>query len=204
MCPPEQAPRRSEELPPSEPPTGLSKDEKATLRRVALDSIRTGVSNGSPLHVILGDYSPRLQAPGAVFVTLQKAGVLRGCIGSHLARRPLVEDVANNAFAAAFRDPRFPGISEEELGDVEFHISLLTPPERLIVESRKDLLSKLRTGLDGVLLEDPPRRATFLPQVWDILPEPDDFLDELLLKGGFSRDHWSNTLQVFRYTVLEF
>lgn len=204
MCPRDSASTHSKEHRPADPTTGLSSADKETLRRVALDSIRMGLSHGRPLAVEPADFPPRLRAPGAVFVTLEKGGTLRGCIGSHLAERPLVEDVAKNAFAAAFRDPRFPALVEEELEDLEFHISLLTHPERLTVGGREELLTKLRPGLDGLLLEDPPRRSTFLPQVWDALPDPQDFLEELLLKGGFPRDHWSQTLQVSRYTVLEF
>jgi AmmeMemoRadiSam system protein A len=182
----------------------LSEDEKEVLRQVASDSIREGVSRGYPLTVEPGEYSPRLQAPGAVFVTLELGGELRGCIGSYLARRPLVEDVAQNAFAAAFRDPRFPPLTEGELADLDLHLSLLTPPERLDVGSRTELLGKLRPGLDGLLLEDPPHRSTFLPQVWEALPDPELFLEELFLKGGMARNHWSETLKVSRYRVLKF
>lgn len=182
----------------------LSEQEEATLRQIAFDSIEMAVAQDRPLAVSPEESSPRLQEPGAVFVTLKIKGELRGCIGSMEARRPLIEDVAANAFSAAVRDPRFPPLSETELGDLDYHISLLTPPEPLEVRDREELLTLLRPGVDGLLLEDPPHRATFLPQVWEALPSPNDFLDELFLKGGMARDHWTDTLRLFRYTVQEF
>ncbi len=204
MSPTDPRSRKAEDEPSIVPGLHLSQDEKEVLRQVASESIRCGLRDGHPLTVLPREYSPRLQAPGAVFVTLESGGGLRGCIGSYLAKRPLVEDVAENAFAAAFRDPRFPPLTESEMADLELHLSLLTPPAQLDVGSRAELLEKLRPGLDGVLLEDPPHRSTFLPQVWDALPDPEKFLDELFLKGGMARTHWSETLQVFRYRVLEF
>jgi AmmeMemoRadiSam system protein A len=116
----------------------------------------------------------------------------------------LVLDVAQNAYSAAFMDFRFPPLSQAELPDLELHISLLTPLEPLEVRNLQDLLVKLRPGVDGLLLEDPPHRSTFLPQVWSSLPEPDDFLGELFLKAGLPRDHWSETLSFQRYGVEEF
>ena len=192
------------EFPEVPEPNSLTDQEKEILRQLAHDSIRHGLEEGVALGVSLESYPDTLRREGAVFVTLQKGGLLLGCIGSFLARRPLVEDVANNAFAAAFRDPRFPSISEEESEDLEFHISLLTPPEPFPVRNREDLLASLRPGRDGLLLEDPPHRSTFLPQVWKSLGDPADFLDELFLKAGLPRDHWSETLTFQRYSVQEF
>ncbi|MGW8264986.1 MAG: AmmeMemoRadiSam system protein A [Longimicrobiales bacterium] len=189
---------------PPESVVSLGEREREILRQVALDSIRHGLTAGSPLPVTPGSYPAPLEEPGAVFVTLELRKRLRGCIGSYLARRPLVKDVAENAFAAAFRDPRFPPLAPEELQELEFHISLLTPPVPMEVESREELLAALRPGVDGLLLEDPPHRSTFLPQVWEALPDPKDFLDELLRKGGLRKGHWSPTLRVHRYTVQEF
>jgi AmmeMemoRadiSam system protein A len=141
--------------------------------------------------------------PGAVFVTLMYCGELRGCVGSFEPRRPLYMDVAQNAFSAAFMDFRFSPLSRAELGDLDLHLSLLGPMEPLEVETRKELLEKLRPGVDGLLLEDPPHRAIFLPQVWDALPDPGDFLGELLRKAGLARHHWSSTLRFHRYQVEE-
>lgn len=181
----------------------LSEDDRDTLRRIALDSIRHGLASGRPLEPDKKDMPQALRAPGAVFVTLEMGGRLRGCIGSFEANRPLVEDVAHNAYSAAFMDYRFPPVSEQELRDLDVHLSLLTPLAPLPVVSREDLLEKLRPGVDGLLLEDPPHRSTFLPQVWEALPDPEDFLAELLQKAGLPRDHWSDTLQFSRYRVEE-
>jgi len=120
------------------------------------------------------------------------------------ARRPLIQDVAHNASSAAFMDFRFSRLSEAEFLELDLHISLLTPLEPLRVESREDLLKNLRPGVDGLLLEDSPHRATFLPQVWGTLEDPEDFVGELFLKAGLSRDHWSKTLCFHRYVVEEF
>ncbi len=182
----------------------LGEREQEILRQVAMDSIRHGLSRDRPLPVGPGSYPAPLEEPGAVFVTLEREGRLRGCIGSYLARRPLVEDVAENAFAAAFLDPRFRPLSREEMDGLELHISLLTPPVPVEAANRGELLATLRPGVDGLLLEDPPHRATFLPQVWEALPDPEEFLDQLFTKGGLARGHWSPTLRFHRYTVLEF
>jgi len=169
-----------------------------------MESIRYGLETGGPLRPDLHGAPEALQAMGAVFVTLYLHGKLRGCIGSFEAYRPLLQDVAQNAFSAAFRDHRFSPVLAGELSDLEIHISLLTPLEPFSVRSREDLLEALAPGVDGLLLEDPPHRSTFLPQVWESLPDPEDFLGELLLKAGLPRDHWSKTISFHRYGVEEF
>ncbi len=181
--------------------TPLSEEDADVLREVAAQSIRHGLEKGRPLEVIPSRFPPSLQEPVATFVTLNEEGRLRGCVGSLQARRPLVEDVAHNAFAAAFRDSRFPPVSPSEFSGLEIHLSLLTPPEPLPVEDEEDLLRKLRPGEDGLVLEDPPHRATFLPQVWESLPEPQSFVRELKRKAGLPPDHWSSLLRFFRYSV---
>lgn len=145
--------------------------------------------------------APWLQAPGAVFVTLHKHGALRGCIGSLEARRPLREDVEKNARSAAFLDPRFTPLSLRELDDVEVEVSLLSPAEPLRFKDEADLLRQMRPGVDGLILEQGPHRGTFLPQVWDQLPAPADFLAHLKRKAGLPADFWSADLRVSRYTV---
>ena len=181
----------------------LGDADRQILRDVAMRSIEVGLESGLPLEVDPSLYSAALQEEGATFVTLKLRGRLRGCVGSYLARRPLVADVAMNAFASAFRDTRFAPLSPPEKGELELHISLLSPLEPLDVRDRDHLLGVLRPGVDGLLLEDPPRRSTFLPQVWEALPVPKDFLEELLLKAGLPRNHWSSTLYFHRYTVEE-
>lgn len=182
----------------------LSGEEKSMLRQIALDSVVMGLEKDCPLCVAPEDFPEALRNPGAVFVTLELHGRLRGCIGSCVARRPLVEDVAENAYAAAFRDPRFPPLTRSVLAELDLHLSLLTPPERLPSESREGLLRILRPGLDGLLLEEPPRLSTFLPRVWEALPDPEAFLEELLLKAGLPGAYWSDHLVFHRYTVDEF
>lgn len=183
---------------------GLSEADKELLRSVALESIRHGLERGEPLEPSMEGLSHLLTDPGAVFVTLNRYGHLRGCVGNFQPRRPLIQDVAQNAFSAAFMDFRFPPVSQSELAELEVHISILTPLEPLEVESREDLLRTLRPGVDGLLLEDPPHRSTFLPQVWSSLDDPEVFLQELLKKAGLPWDYWSDTLCFSRYGVQEF
>ena len=196
--------RREGDQDPKPEGTGLSGEDRDALRDIAAASIRFGLEESRPLELAVSQVSPKLREPGATFVTLNLAGQLRGCVGSMEARRPLAEDVAQNAYSAAFRDYRFEPLSWEEVADLEIHISLRTPLEPLIAESRPALLKMLRPGVDGLLMEDPPHRSTFLPQVWESLPKPDAFLGELCRKAGLSRDHWSDSVSFFRYSVEEF
>jgi AmmeMemoRadiSam system protein A len=182
----------------------LTSKEKETLRSVAKKSIATGLGEGHPLKVDLQAYPPRLREGGSTFVTLQLNDRLRGCIGSFADRRPLVEDVAENAYAAAFRDPRFLPVSPKEFDSLQLHISLLSPLSLVEAKSEDALLALLRPGVDGLLLVDTPFRSTFLPQVWRSLVEPREFLTQLKLKAGLSAEHWSSSIQFFRYTVEEF
>ncbi len=149
---------------------------------------------------------PRLTAPGAAFVTLRtRCGDLRGCIGSLEARRPLVEDVRENAIAAAFRDPRFSPVKATELANLVVEVSVLTAPERLDFDGPDDLLHKLRPNIDGVLIERGWNRATFLPQVWEQLPSPEDFLGNLCYKAGLPPNAWRwPDLEVSIYQVEKF
>ncbi len=142
-----------------------------------------------------------LQQPGATFVTLTKFEELRGCIGSLEAWRPLRDDVVHNALAAAFSDPRFAPVSQSEWSDVRVEVSLLTPAQELHFSSEADALAQLRPGIDGVILEYGLNRGTFLPQVWDSLPEPQQFMTHLKLKAGLPAHFWNNTLKLSRYEV---
>lgn len=146
------------------------------------------------------DLAP-LQAHGATFVTLTHNNELRGCIGSLQARRPLVDDVCANACAAAFHDPRFSPLSQQELPYIVIEISLLSEPELLQVRDEPDLLRQVQAGQDGLIVEDNGHRATFLPQVWEKLPAPALFISQLRHKAGLPADHWSETIRWFRYTV---
>ena len=183
----------------TQPPLLEDAEDRKVLLEVARESIRYGFEHGSPLPVELDRFSPRLREPRACFVTLRRAGTLRGCVGSLDAARPLVEDVARNAFASAFRDPRFPSLPEGESADLDIHLSILTPPEPLPCGSEVELLSKLRPGVDGLILQDGAHRATFLPSVWESLEEPKRFLVELKRKAGLREDHWSDGICFYRY-----
>jgi AmmeMemoRadiSam system protein A len=146
--------------------------------------------------------APWLRAPGACFVTLTRQGRLRGCIGSVRARRPLADDVRANARAAALSDPRFPPLTAGELPDTRIEVSLLSAASPLPAASEEEALAALRPGVDGIILEvGGETHATFLPQVWENLPSPRDFLAHLKHKAGLPPDFWSPELRLQRYTV---
>ncbi|HZV54093.1 MAG TPA: AmmeMemoRadiSam system protein A [Rhodocyclaceae bacterium] len=142
-----------------------------------------------------------LQQPGAVFVTLTQQGQLRGCIGSLEAHRPLDADVRANARAAAFRDPRFAPLDADELPRTCVEVSLLTPATPISIIDEEDAVRQLRPGIDGVILEWRGRRGTFLPQVWESLPECHLFLAHLKQKAGLPADFWAPDVKLFRYEV---
>lgn len=142
-----------------------------------------------------------LDEPGACFVTLQLDGKLRGCIGTIEPYRALGEDTAENARAAAFHDPRFRPLSVAEFHGIELEVSVLSALEPLAVIDETDLLAQLRPGVDGVLLRAGYRRGTFLPQVWEQLPDPAQFLAHLKAKAGLRTHGWSPDWEFSRYTV---
>jgi len=163
-------------------------------------SILHGIETGAPLQVSANEVGPALAAPGACFVTLKKAGQLRGCIGSIISHAPLATDLCENAFKAAFRDPRFAGLSRAEIGDdLELSISVLSPPQPFGFADEADFISKLTPFEDGIILSDGNRRGLFLPQVWDQLPDPKDFLAHLKRKAGLAMDHWSPNMRAERF-----
>lgn len=179
----------------------LSPSDAAQLLDVARRAIAASAGGGSAPAVRARDYPAALQVPAATFVTLLHRGDLRGCMGTLLARRPLVEDVAANACAAAFRDPRFPPVASDELADLDIHLSVLSRPEPMTFTSEADLLRQIRPGVDGLLLLDGAHVGTLLPSVWESLPDPEEFLRVLKRKAGLRPDYWSRTLQVSRYTA---
>lgn len=143
------------------------------------------------------------RADGASFVTLTLDGRLRGCLGSLAATRPLAEDVAQNARAAALRDPRFTPLTRAEAQDVRIEVSVLSPVTPLAVTERADAAARLRPGVDGVVLTCGGRRATLLPQVWRTLPDPEQFLDALVRKAGLPPGWWGEDVALGTYTVTE-
>lgn len=180
--------------------TTINLPDRKVLLETARASIQHGLDHGKALEVDTADYPDELQAERACFVTLQIAGELRGCIGHLQAMQPLIDDVAENAWAAAFQDPRFAPLSQAEFSRLEIHISILSPPRVMNFTSQEDLLAQIRPGIDGLILEDGYRRGTFLPSVWESLPDASDFLAHLKLKAGFPANYWSDSIRISRYT----
>jgi len=184
----------------SKEPEGASPGT-ALLLDIARQSIGCGLRTGRPLVVDPDAYPTELGERRATFVTLRSAGELRGCLGGLVANRPLVADVAHSAFGAAFRDRRFPPLGADEFDALEIHISILSPLEPLSAPDEKALLDAIRPGVDGLVVQDGDRQGTFLPAVWEGLPEPSEFWRELKRKAGLPLDSWSSRWEIFRYTV---
>ena len=186
------------------PPAIYDATERALLLDIAACSIAYGLEHQRPLDPEPTGYPESLRAIRATFVTLERHADLRGCIGVLDAFRPLVTDVAQNAFAAAFEDPRFPPLRAAEYPELTLKISVLTPAEPLPFGSEAELLARIRPGIDGLILSDRGRRGTFLPSVWEQLPDPRDFLSHLKRKAGLPMSYWSDSLRVARYTTESF
>jgi hypothetical protein len=184
--------------------TSLTETHRHQLLEIAQTSIEHGLRHQQPLLVEPMYYPVELQKEKASFVTLLRHDNLRGCIGTLTAFQPLISDVAQHAYAAAFEDPRFSPLQSHELEDLSIHISVLTPPQGIQFTSEEDLLQQLRPGVDGLILQDRWHRGTFLPSVWESLPNPRDFLQRLKQKAGLPADYWSNTLTIQRYTTISF
>jgi uncharacterized protein len=181
----------------------LSDHERTILRQTAFESIEFGLAQQHEMPVTAAAYPTALQVEKASFVTLRHAGELLGCIGTLRPRRPLVCDVAHNAYHAAFSDPRFLPLDREQLVDLDLHISILGPLELLETTGEDDLLARLRPGVDGLLIEERDCVATFLPAMWPRLPEPRAFLRALKEKAHLPPDYWSATIRTHRYTADE-
>ena len=179
-------------------------EQRKILLQLAKDSIFCGLENARPLAINIENFDKELQQHRACFVTLHKYQLLRGCIGSLEASRPLVNDVNENAFAAAFRDPRFNALQHSEFGHLSISISVLTPATEIVFDSEQDLLEKVRPGIDGLILQQDYLRATFLPSVWEQLPDPVEFLKHLKLKAGLTADFWSDNIKISRYQTESF
>lgn len=179
----------------------MDQSTQAQLLDLAKQSIQHGLTQNRPLPITLSEQPPLFQKPGATFVTLTQHKALRGCIGSLIARQPLVVDLVDNAFNAAFRDHRFAPLTEQEFPTLTVHISLLSAPEPITSNSEDDLFAQLRPGIDGLILKEGLRSSTFLPSVWEELATKQAFLQQLKLKAGLPKDYWSSTLQFSRYTV---
>lgn len=183
----------------------LTVEEQMTLLRIARDALEHGVKHEKLSALDGASLTPHLREDGASFVTLTVRGQLRGCIGALEPYQPLAQDVREHTIAAALEDPRFPPVSERELNGIEIEVSRLTRPIPLEYKDADDLLSKLQPHVDGVILRDAFRRATFLPQVWEKISDPAEFLDNLCYKMGASPELWRRKhLDVLIYQVEEF
>jgi len=183
----------------------LSPADRQHLLRLAREAIVRHLRGEVPPPIDPSALPESLARDGASFVTLTKHGELRGCIGSLEPRRPLALDVRENAVAAAIQDPRFPPVNTGELADLHVEISVLSPPQPLVYNGPDDLIAKLRPGVDGVVIERGWNRATFLPQVWEKLPDPEQFLEHLCRKAYLPADAYRRPdLDVYTYQVEKF
>jgi len=177
----------------------FTEGEQQTCLQVARDSILHGLENGSALDVETKDYTAKLTQHLASFVTLHLKGQLRGCIGALVASQPLINDIAEHAYAAAFKDPRFPALTNNEFNKITIDISVLGKPEPIIFKNEHDLLRQIRPGVDGLIIEHGYNRGTFLPSVWEQLPTVNEFYQHLKIKAGLPENWWKDDVKVSRY-----
>jgi uncharacterized protein len=183
----------------------LNHSEKMLLLKIARKAIIDAVNNDTLEQIDLENYSPILRKHGSSFVTLTKRDRLRGCIGAIEAYQPLVLDVQEHAVAAAMEDYRFKTVKKNEIQHIQIEVSRLTPMQPLDYSTPDDLIKKINVDVDGVLIKYNGRRATFLPQVWEKVPDPNQFLSQLCLKMGSAADLWKNQkIQIFTYQVDHF
>lgn len=183
----------------------LTEAEKKLLLQLAREALEKGVRGEIVPALDQAGLTPLLRSDGASFITLTKHGELRGCIGALQPFQPLAEDVREHAVAAALQDYRFPPVVPGELADIEIEISRLTVPTPLAYITPEDLLARLHPGLDGIILREGFHRSTFLPQVWEKIPDRAEFMDQLCAKMGAPHDLWRHKhLEVLVYQVEEF
>ncbi len=182
----------------------------ASARRALLDLARevvkqAALNRGQPPKLNIQGQLPRpLTAQRATFVTLSIGGQLRGCRGSLQPYRSLIADVADHAFKSAFDDPRFPPLNEAELAGLDFHISILSSPRRIACASETELARALRPDIDGLIVRDGNNQALLLPSVWEQIHDPLTFVRQLKLKAGLPAEHWSPTLEAYRFGTESF
>jgi AmmeMemoRadiSam system protein A len=168
---------------------------------ILLPIARAAISQVLNVPQAADETAPWLVEHGACFVTLTQDGELRGCIGSLQAHRPLLADVKNNAVSAALRDPRFTPLTVAELDITTVEVSLLSTTQEMVVRDEADALAQMRPGVDGIIFEYGRYRSTFLPQVWESLAQPRDFLGMLRRKAGLPDDFWAEGVKLSSYTV---
>ena len=169
--------------------------------KILLPIARAAIARALHVPLTADESAPWLAEHGACFVTLMQSGELRGCIGSLEAHRSLLEDVKNNAVSAALHDPRFTPLSAKELDITVIEISLLSPSQEMQVRDEADALAQMRPGVDGIIFEYGRYRSTFLPQVWEDLAQPRQFLGMLRRKAGLPENFWADGVKLSRYTV---
>ena len=181
----------------------LLAEHGANLTLLAALSIDHGLTNNKAFTITPEDHPKILRENGACFVTLKKNGKLRGCIGTPKAYRSLVDDIAENAYQAAFADPRFPKLISEERYVIEISLSILSPQKKMTFKDEDELMAQLRPGTDGLIIEDGNMRALFLPSVWSQLPNHNAFLKRLKIKAGMPPNYWSNNMRAWRFIAAE-
>ena len=182
---------------------GMLRRNVRVLQKIAGDSIQGGLVTGKALTVDPGDYAAELRRHAASFITFRIGAALRGCTGSAYAHQPLVSDVAENGFAAAFTDSRFKPLGAEEAAAIRIEISVLTAPEPMRFSSEDDLLAQIAPNRDGLILTAAWKRGLFLPQVWETLPEAHEFLRQLKIKAEIDPDVWPRGVRVERFAAVK-
>ena len=164
-----------------------------------LDLAKNVISSKFNNKELFTNHAPVFSELGACFVTLNKRGALRGCIGSIIAHQPLIRDLIQHAQDAAFHDPRFNPVNEDEVEELEIDISLLSDPKKIDFTDEQDLLNKIVPNKDGIIIRDGRYQAVYLPSVWEQIPEKDMFLKSLKIKAGLSPEHFSETFSAYRF-----
>lgn len=183
----------------------LNQKEKDYLLTLSRQTLEKYFFDKEKLEIDENSLPEKFRRKLATFVTLTKNDELRGCIGQILPKFPLYKDVINNTLLAAFSDPRFPQLEEKELTEIKIEISILTIPKRITYDDYIDLMKKIKSGVDGIILQSGFSQATFLPDVWKELPKVEDFLTNLSLKAGLSPTAWKNSeTEFFRYQTESF
>ena len=184
--------------------TRTSEAGRTTLLAAAARAIRNGLNRGRRAKVRLGTFGREIEAWRGSFVTLTLDGRLRGCIGSLAPRMPLISDVVWNGYSSAFEDPRFKKLSKQEFPGLSLTVSILGAPGDMTFADQEDLLAQLRPGVDGLILRAGENRGIFLPQVWEQIPKPPEFLARLKRKAGLEPDFWSDDIRIERFTAESF
>lgn len=185
-------------------PQPLTPKQQRQLLQVARRSIERGRTLGAPIEINARDYDDQLNLPGCCFITLEKNGRLQGCVGALIPYQSLLLDVAEHAYAAAYNDDRFPSLEPEDIADLVIEVSVLSPAAPLTFSNERDLLQQIEPGRDGLIIEDGHNHATFLPSVWNSLPDAELFLEQLKQKAGLDSNHWSENFKAWRYQSVSF